>query len=1029
MKIKNNYQYTITDRLGTVSVIPLGEYDFVIEFSKENEGKRFYKQEMPSKIVFIGDIYTRLLKIERSIYRCDFIAITVDRNCNGVFVPWFSGRFTLNDGDWDLSGCKVTIKLDDVNVLACLEDNKTQEINIFNFVGVRRTVALYDPRIQIEKITKTRIGNTGSPTVEDGCNAYAWDDDGTRYWQFGWFPYLHSSYSLNEGGNPYNEQCTVTTSYARQVLNLSCLDDEPGGDWIKISDCREDPTSTPEFPRFIGPVYARFASVYDCKYTYPDSTWYTFYSMECKVIGDEGVTASIDNGVPLETILKGFLQTDCPDLTLRSDFFQINPFNPSSTNYVTGKRSKTRYITVFQKSDVKRPSVANNATIAKYTFEKILNALVTMFNVRYRVVGSDFVIEHVSRFQPGIGMNLTLPKYAAYKLDTLKKYTYDNSAKPAREEFSFMEAIGADFVGTPIVYNSGCTAKGGRDNIKKYQAENITTDVEYVLGNSASDSKNVSDEGFVFMATDLYNPPGGAPPIYYVISEESILATGSALNNSLAWAQLQRDYHKYDRPIRYGMMNNVNTRFLSVIPTKKGESITIPLCCDDNFNPDQLIVTPLGTGEIEKATYSFKSQTLKLDLLYPDDDNLTSIQPPVVKNDVVSMYKNQSVDIDVTANDSDPDGTISRVEILLPPNNGTAVVIDKKIRYTPNTDYVGQESIVYRVYDDWSEPSNNALVSITINATNMGPIAGDTTFDVPMNTTLNVPAPGALRNSSDDVGFTLVGYQNPTAQGGSVVLNANGSFVYNPAASFTGLDTFTYTVEDETGLSSTGTATITVKNPNFPVAVSDVYSTKLNTELVVNSVNGVLANDYGPGPLSTVGITKQTSAGGSVTINGDGGFSYTPLAGFTGKDYFTYTVTNSSGSAQGSVEISVLPPIFIKLSLTDYKYNNIIEFCNGAASIVGRTNTSDVVLNFYTSSNGTTPINVTGMGLIVNVLISTSYPDGSSSSYSEYFEVSGESEKIIEDFIQLYSYQGCNNPETDSTYYTIQLVAGNYTII
>ena len=52
-----------------------------------------------------------------------------------------------------------------------------------------------------------------------------------------------------------------------------------------------------------------------------------------------------------------------------------------------------------------------------------------------------------------------------------------------------------------------------------------------------------------------------------------------------------------------------------------------------------------------------------------------------------------------------------------------------------------------------------------------------------------------------------VGVPTATDQGGSVTLNADGSFSYTPAADFSGVDTFTYTVSDG---SSTDTATVTV---------------------------------------------------------------------------------------------------------------------------------------------------------------------------------------------------------------------------
>src|SRR3954464_3985352 len=100
----NRYQYTITNRLGVLLNGALGESDFTIEWTREDEGRLDYKNELPSKIVFTGQAYGNLLKLEQSIYRCDFVTITVDRRCfaggAGYWTPWFSGRMSLNDGTW-----------------------------------------------------------------------------------------------------------------------------------------------------------------------------------------------------------------------------------------------------------------------------------------------------------------------------------------------------------------------------------------------------------------------------------------------------------------------------------------------------------------------------------------------------------------------------------------------------------------------------------------------------------------------------------------------------------------------------------------------------------------------------------------------------------------------------------------------------------------------------------------------------------------------------------------------------------------
>jgi hypothetical protein len=90
----------------------------------------------------------------------------------------------------------------------------------------------------------------------------------------------------------------------------------------------------------------------------------------------------------------------------------------------------------------------------------------------------------------------------------------------------------------------------------------------------------------------------------------------------------------------------------------------------------------------------------------------------------------------------------------------------------------------------------------------------------------------------------------------------------------------------------------------LPTGVNDSYSTLEGTALSVPAP-GVLANDTGDNLMATPQVAAATAQGGTVTLNADGSFTYTPLTGFIGVDSFTYTVTNSSGSSTATVSITV----------------------------------------------------------------------------------------------------------------------------
>jgi hypothetical protein len=134
------------------------------------------------------------------------------------------------------------------------------------------------------------------------------------------------------------------------------------------------------------------------------------------------------------------------------------------------------------------------------------------------------------------------------------------------------------------------------------------------------------------------------------------------------------------------------------------------------------------------------------------------------------------------------------------------------------------------------------------------------------------------------------------------------NLTYTPDANFHGPDTFSFTVNDGTETSAPELISIGVSPVNdAPVAGSDAYSTLQDTELAV-AAPGVLANDTDPeGDALTVSL-EAGPASGTLALNANGSFTYTPTAGFTGVDSFSYTVSDGNGGADSAVvNVTVQP--------------------------------------------------------------------------------------------------------------------------
>lgn len=141
------------------------------------------------------------------------------------------------------------------------------------------------------------------------------------------------------------------------------------------------------------------------------------------------------------------------------------------------------------------------------------------------------------------------------------------------------------------------------------------------------------------------------------------------------------------------------------------------------------------------------------------------------------------------------------------------------------------ETISYEIQVTTSGSATNVVLEDTIDADttlvgsslNISPLAANDAYDAVGNTLLEVgvtpsgdPAVvgtgGLFLNDADFLGdtFSLSTFDATSVHGGSVSVNANGSFTYLPPVGFTGTDTFTYTIVDTGGLTGTATVAITV---------------------------------------------------------------------------------------------------------------------------------------------------------------------------------------------------------------------------
>ncbi|HID53032.1 MAG TPA: tandem-95 repeat protein, partial [Anaerolineae bacterium] len=233
-------------------------------------------------------------------------------------------------------------------------------------------------------------------------------------------------------------------------------------------------------------------------------------------------------------------------------------------------------------------------------------------------------------------------------------------------------------------------------------------------------------------------------------------------------------------------------------------------------------------------------------------------------------------------------------------------------------DYEVQSS--YTISVTVNDGANNFQKALSIEVTdaNDAPTAvDDTGQSTDEDTVLNVTAAnGVLTNDTDPETDPLAvsGADSFSVQGAAVMVNADGSYSYDPmgAATLQGLgvgeslnDTFNYTVSDGNGGTDMGMVTVQVTGVNdAPTAQDDMANTPQDTAVTIN----VRSNDTDPDTNDTLTITAVTQGSkGSVTHDG-ATVTYTPNAGETGNDSFTYTIEDGNGgSATAAVNVHIGP--------------------------------------------------------------------------------------------------------------------------
>lgn len=574
------------------------------------KGQIFFRDVLSGALKFGDDDYASINEWRRQPpQRCQPIYVRLQLRCGGIWQTRWTGSFAASSGKWSIARCQVEVKPNTVDRYSCLLDKAKVKVNL----------------LQAEKVTSTVIV---LPSLEFASCFIS-----------GGYPVGCEEYQIN--GWTIGAQATLpgcladpddTFAYVfwRERVTTECVGGNPvpppGVGWtLLVNECAMNGTATYVRPPTITWTFGDpvIGIVVDGVPMPPDSDCFYVYAGTVEgspfcdpyplfVCLNNADTETITGSRKIEAAINFMLsQLGCDTTSVRSDLFYWDPLGdaPGFVNgldYVTGRVTQVDHLLLTQKTDFATPLPSNPATIGEMTFEDMMKALGTMFQVFWNIDDDGALrIEHWKYWIGPAGIDL------ANMQDVNEKLIYESLSDtiPRVERMEFMEAQSRDFVGKDIVYSGPCVTG---NEVKEYTPGRISTDVSFVLAEPAA----ISREGFVFTATSF----NGAT--YDTIIDAGAI-TGNFLSNApLSTANLERDYWTWNRYLPEGEMNGQDVTFNGYMPNVEQEEVTFTMCCDAlNFDPLKTIGSELGSelgtrGVVQTTSWNLKSNRINAVLRY-----------------------------------------------------------------------------------------------------------------------------------------------------------------------------------------------------------------------------------------------------------------------------------------------------------------------------------------------------------------------------------------------------------------------------
>lgn len=582
MALLDEYKFTVTPSGGGVSRQVYPRLDRVL-FRDQKQGQGpFFKKEIATDLIFTGDDFVYFYGIYNT-NPCRSFTLTVEQRDTGAgaWLVVLRSRIGLGEATYDPARNIVIFKPLKGQMDKCFRTAMKQKQNILALapsVNVRTLVGVIEEEICANEVPLAAFDGTH---IQDCIPGGAITNK--------WAMVNHDEYITNT--TPDGLMQTVTI-WQRERWNKpgSPLDIET---WTDIGGTLYRPIR----------VFGSSVSTIDSSYSYTGHT---------AVYGEAERNRRLDGGRRLNTVITGLVSAINCDITVVSNFLNINPDStaPGNLPYFSAF-DYLHDLLIYQRTDIMRIEADENATKLEWSLEDVLKML-EAFNTFWYIDpvdnGPDILrIEHVSYRGESQQNDFTLPDYAAFVREHTKFTTSARDNVPPFEQFTiFGGRLGTYFSSARIQYNPECV--GGEEPVN-YDFLNFATDFEgQVMADSASDT----GDGAFLMSTCKYDN------VLYMLQH------GNNFNGILSWRYILEFFWRYDRPQRNGTvvyqggLPSDPIVSQTVRPNREADPIRVPVTRPQYraFNAQMLQKTPLGWGRPDEATYDSKTGILEIKLRY-----------------------------------------------------------------------------------------------------------------------------------------------------------------------------------------------------------------------------------------------------------------------------------------------------------------------------------------------------------------------------------------------------------------------------